>query len=287
MKRVLVTGSSGFVGRHVVPLLAAAGWDVVAVRRTDADLRQPSEAEALVDRVRPSHVLHLAWNAQHGEYWTAPDNEQWADGTVAMARRFANAGGRRFVAAGTCAEYDWTAIDGPCIEDITPLLPRTIYGRAKLRACRGVERAMDEARVSWSWGRLFFLYGPGEDERRLVPSVIEGLRSGQRARVSAGTQVRDFLYVADAAAAFVALLESDLRGPVNIGTGVPVTVRQVVESIAALAGRPDGVDFGAVPMPPGEPPRLVADVTRLKTTGWRPATTLADGLALSAAALDR
>lgn len=281
MKRVLVTGSSGFIGRHVVPRLADGGWDVIAVRRADADLRNPSEATALIERARPSHVLHLAWNAQHGQYWTAPDNEQWADATVAMARAFAGAAGIRFVAAGTCAEYDWTAIDGPCREDVTPVVPRTIYGRAKLRACQGVARVLDEARVPWAWGRLFFLYGPGEDERRLVPSVIRALRSGERAKVSAGTQVRDFLHVSDAAGAFAALLDNRLPGPVNIGSGVPSTVRQVVESIAELAGRPGAVDFGAVPMPHGEPPFLVADITRLKTAGWRPAKSLAAGLAES------
>lgn len=279
MKRVLVTGSSGFVGRHLLPLLASTGWDVVPVRRADADLRKPTEAAALVDRVKPSHVLHLAWNAQHGQYWTAPDNEDWADGTVAMARAFAATGGRRFVAAGTCAEYDWTSISGPCIEDVTPVFPRTIYGRAKFRACEGVARALDEARVSWAWGRLFFMYGPGEDERRLVPSVVRSLRAGERAKVSAGTQVRDFLHVSDAARAFAALLEGELTGAVNIGSGIPVTIRQVVESLARFAGRPDAVDFGAVAMPQGEPPVLVADITRLTSLGWQPTTTLAAGLA--------
>jgi nucleoside-diphosphate-sugar epimerase len=286
MKRVLVTGGSGFVGRHVVPLLTGAGWDVVTVRRADADLRNPAESAALVDRVKPSHVLHLAWNAQHGQYWTAPDNEQWVDGTVAMARAFAARGGRRFVAAGTCAEYDWTSLSGPCTEDITPVLPRTIYGRAKLRACQGIARALDEARISWSWGRLFFLYGPGEDERRLVPSVVRALRSGQRAKVSAGTQVRDFLHVSDAALAFAALLDGNLPGPVNIGSGVPVTIREIVESLARFAGRPDAVDFGAVPMREGDPPLLVASITRLRSLGWQPATTLAAGLADSVRRVD-
>jgi nucleoside-diphosphate-sugar epimerase len=279
MKRVLVTGSAGFVGRHVLPLLDTNGWDVVPARRSDADLREPAQADALVARVKPSHVLHLAWNAEHGRYWTAPDNEDWADGTIALARALVRAGGRRFVGAGTCAEYDWTAIEGRCREDSTPVAPRTIYGRAKLRALNGVERAMEEARTSWAWGRLFFLYGPGEDERRLVPSVTRALKAGERAKVSAGTQVRDFLHVVDAARAFVALLDSEITGPVNIGSGVATSVREVVEAIARLTGRPDAIDFGAVAMAPGEPASLVADITRLRAAGWQPTISLPAGLA--------
>ena len=281
MNRVLISGASGFVGRHVTASLDAAGWDVCPAGRADADLRVPGGADALLARVKPTHLIHLAWNAEHGRYWTAPDNDQWADGAIALARAFRAHGGRRFVGAGTCAEYDWTRLTGRCVEDVTPLEPRTIYGRAKLRAWKGIEQVAGESGLEAAWGRLFFLYGPGEDPRRLVPSVARALRAGERARVTAGTQVRDFLHVADAARAFVALLESDLTGPVNIGSGLPVSVRQVVEALARAAGRPDAVDFGAVPMPPDEPPFIVADNTRLRSTGWRPEIDLDAGLAAS------
>jgi nucleoside-diphosphate-sugar epimerase len=292
-RRLLVTGASGFVGRQVLAELSTAEWDLHAARHTSStsattgiqwhscDLRDPREAERLIDRVRPTHVLSLAWNAEHGSYWTAPDNEAWADGTIALARAAARHGGRRFVGAGTCAEYDWTALTTVCEEDRTPCRPNTIYGRAKLRAGEGIVSVARESGLSTAWGRLFFLYGPYEDPNRLVPAVARALRAGQRAKVTEGRQVRDFLHVADAARAFVALLTSDIDGAVNIGSGTGVSLRQVVEMLERASGRRDAVDFGAIPMRPDDPPQIVADITRLKTTGWCQQISLEQGLGAS------
>jgi nucleoside-diphosphate-sugar epimerase len=276
-----------------MPMLGSHAWELHGVRRPgstwvpddespftwhEGDLRDPARARALVAEVRPTHILHLAWNAEHGVYWSAPDNRDWAEGTIALARAFAEQGGRRFVGAGTCAEYDWTAPTDPCREGDTPCVPATPYGQAKLAAGAAVIEVLRQHGGSAAWGRLFFLYGPGEDRRRLVPSVVNALRTGQRAQVTAGTQVRDFLHVHDAARAFVALLTAPLEGPVNIGSGAPVSVRTLVETIALCMGRSDAVDFGAIPMPADEPAALVADVTRLLSIGWQPQVSLARGI---------
>jgi nucleoside-diphosphate-sugar epimerase len=302
--RLLITGASGFIGRHVLADLSSSDWELHAVRRTSApespsapsapsaprsvlwhacDLRDPLAAEQLIERVKPTHVLSLAWNAEHGAYWTATDNDQWADGTIALARALARHGGRRFVGAGTCAEYDWRALNGPCEEDRTPTRPHSIYGRAKLRAGQEVAAIGRETGLPTAWGRLFFLYGPGEDPKRLVPAVARAFRAGERPKVTEGTQVRDLLHVADVARAFVALLTSDLSGPVNIGSGVGVSLRHVVETLERAAGRHDAVDFGAVPMRPDDPPVIVADTTKLHSTGWRQRVSLEEGLAAAVA----
>jgi nucleoside-diphosphate-sugar epimerase len=290
-RRLLITGASGFVGRHVLDRLPADEWELHAVRRAASpsanpsyihwhacDLRDPQAAERLIEDVKPSHVLSLAWNAEHGVYWTASDNDAWADGTIALARAFARTGGRRFVGAGTCAEYDWSALSGPCVEDRTPLRPTTIYGRAKLRAGEQIAALALAHDFSAAWGRLFFLYGPGEDPQRLVPSVTRALRAGQRAQVTEGRQVRDFLHVTDAARAFVALLRHEIGGAVNIGSGQGVPLRHIVETLERAAGRRDAVDFGAISMRADEPPVIVADIMKLTTTGWRQEVSLDAGL---------
>ncbi len=148
----------------------------------------------LLAEVRPTHLLHLAWIAEHGRYWEAPENDAWVDASIDLTARFAAMGGKRFVGAGSCAEYDWSdgsLAAGVCEEGLTPCRPSTLYGRSKLRFC---EHLSAHGALSQAWGRLFFLYGPWEDPRRLVPTIIQSLLEGQAGAGSdQGTTVRDFL----------------------------------------------------------------------------------------------
>jgi nucleoside-diphosphate-sugar epimerase len=285
---VLVTGATGFVGRHALHVLLRSGHDVHAVARTPpsgadevtwhaADLLEPGAAERVVAAARPSHLLHLAWYAEHGRYWTAPENVQWVEATLALFRAFAGGDGERAVLAGTSAEYDWS--HGFCSEHVTPRRPATLYGVAKDAAHRVVRAAAEQAGVELAWGRVFFLYGPHEHPERLVSSVARALLAGRPAPVSSGVQVRDFMHVADVASGFVALLESDVAGPVNVASGDPVRIRDVVTAIGELAGRPDLPRLGELSDRPGDPPLLVADVRRLRDeVGFAPRHSLTEGL---------
>lgn len=249
-----------------------------AVTWHSADLLDASQRAVVVEEASASHLVHLAWCAEHGRFWTDPENVRWVGATGELVQAFAAAGGRRAVLAGSCAEYDWTG-DGLCVEGQTPLRPATLYGTCKDATRRICEALGAQLGVSVAWGRTFFLYGPGEDERRLVAAVARALVAGERAATSEGTQVRDFLHVDDVAAAFAALVSTEAEGAVNIGAGRGVAIREVVEEIGRAAGRPDLLDVGALPARQGDPPVLVPDVRRLGATGWKPALDLGSGLA--------
>jgi nucleoside-diphosphate-sugar epimerase len=231
-----------------------------------------------VASVEPTHLLHFAWDATPGKYWTSVDNLGWVQSSLALVREFARAGGRRVVMAGTCAEYDWTG-DGRCVEAQTPLRPATLYGTCKHALHLMLEAYAAQAGLSAAWGRVFFLYGPHEYPQRLVSSVVRHLLRGERAPCTHATQRRDILYVEDVAAAFVALLESEVTGAVNIASGEAVELRAVINRIAEKLHGHELVDFGALPAAQSEPPLLVADVTRLREeVGWQPRFTLEEGL---------
>ncbi len=293
MTRVLVTGAGGFVGRHCLPFLLERGDEVHAVvheavaatanvQAHRCNLLDDGAVNALLAAVRPSHLLHFAWYAVPGRFWTAPENHAWLAAGKHLIRAFAAHGGRRIVVAGSCAEYDWS--HELLREADTPLVPRTLYGTAKNALRADLAAAAGGLGLDWAWGRLFFLSGPHEARGRLVSDVIAGLVAGERVPVSAGRQQRDFLHVEDVGRAFARLLDSAVSGPVNVASGETVAVREVVERIAALTGRPDLVEFGARPTAHDEPARLAADVDALRRdVGFTPRYALADGLAQTVA----
>ena len=117
MPRVLLTGARGFIGREVVAALLKAGCEIHAItQRGEAvpgavvhrlDLLTENPA-ATVQRVKADHLLHLAWYAEPGKFWNAPENLDWVAASIRLVREFSNAGGHRVVVAGSCAEYDWS-----------------------------------------------------------------------------------------------------------------------------------------------------------------------------------
>ncbi len=290
-RRVLVTGARGFIGRHLLALLAARGDDVHAVATTPAshasaeavtwhvaDLLSQGTATRLLGDVRPECLVHLAWYTEHGSYWEASTNLSWVGATLELLRGFADGGGERAVCAGTCAEYAWT--QSPCVEGTTPLEPTTLYGLAKDATRRVAGGLAERIPFELAWGRPFLLYGPGEDERRLIAYVARALLEGRPADVGDGALVRDFLHVEDVAGAFAAILDSDVCGPVNVASGVGVTLRDAIELVAQAAGTPELVRFGSVPARPGDPRELVGSVARLREgTQFVPRIPLESGIA--------
>jgi nucleoside-diphosphate-sugar epimerase len=292
--RILVTGAAGFIGSHLVRLLVREGHSVCAliwpegpaerlvdcidqVRVFSIDLNDSQAVRSMTSEVLPECAIHLAWYAVPGKYLSAPENLDCVSATIALAGALASVGCRRFVAAGTCFEYDWDY--GFLSEEITPLRPRSLYGVCKNAAREILQAYCEKMGMPFAWTRIFYLYGPQEAEVRLVPSVIRALLSGQTAKCTQGEQIRDYLHVEDVASALWAVARSHLTGPVNIGSGNPVKVRTIVETIAQLLHREENVALGALPADPQEPPVLLADVRRLaKVVGWKPSLSLKDGL---------
>lgn len=288
MNKVLVTGASGFIGRHTLMPLLKAGYEVhaVSVRSPgevpkgvlwhQADLLDHGCVRSLLDRIRPSHLMHLAWFVEPGKYWNSLENLRWVQASLDLVVEFARCGGRRVALAGTCAEYDW-GVDGLCREQATPVIPATLYGASKLAVAALTRHASHELGISVAHGRIFFPYGPGEPQERLVPSVICSLLKAEPALCTCGKQERDFIFVRDVAAAFTLLLNSDVTGPVNIGTGIGVPIADVVSTLARVIGRPELLRLGALPNRAGEPASLIADVGRLRALGFVPRHTLEEG----------
>jgi nucleoside-diphosphate-sugar epimerase len=296
MKRVLVTGASGFIGSECLPFLAERGYEIHAFGRGSAadgarPLARPlhyhqcdllyQDCHALLTEIRPTHLLHFSWYAEHGKFWEAPENREWPAASLRLVRAFAAAGGIRAVFAGSCAEYDWSfeTLD----EATTPLQPATLYGASKLELFKQLQSARGQLAVSMAWGRIFFPYGPHDQPGKLLSAVIDGVRAGREVACSNGRQVRPFIYVEDVARAFVDLLGSEVTGAVNIATDEVTSVRDMVAQAARLCGDESLVRFGAKPLQQGEPPLLRAATRRLfDEVGFRPRFSVSAGVARTA-----
>ncbi len=141
MKRVLLTGATGFIGRHCLPLLLARDYEVHVVSSKppseniyditwhQADLLNLEQVANLMAGVQPTHLLHFAWFTMPGKYWNSLENFHWVQASLNLLQAHLQHGGYRVVMAGTCAEYDWRY--GYCSELVTPLSPATAYGICK------------------------------------------------------------------------------------------------------------------------------------------------------------
>jgi len=288
MKKLLLTGASGFIGRHCLPFLLESGYEVHALSLSQLpefsrdvvwhkqNFLDTESTTHLLKSVRPSHCLHLAWNTEPGKYWDSAENLDWVSASISLLQSFHKNGGERFVGAGTCAEYDWRY--GHCSENLTPLAPATLYGIAKHAFQKILHSYSENFSLSSAWGRIFFVYGPYENPARLTPSVITSLLRKEPALCSPGNQIRDFMHVADVGGAFARLLGSKIKNEVNIASGKPISVKEFIEIIAWQLNKINLVKLGALPAT-NEPSLLTAAISRLQNeVGYLPRFDLESGL---------
>jgi nucleoside-diphosphate-sugar epimerase len=271
MTRILITGANGFVGRQIIRSLDSIGIDLLPVVRegkshevsslsnvkkiiTSKDLFSEDEVWWEEQCKDIDVVIHTAWYVKAGKYQDSTKNIDCLIGSLKLAKGAAKAGVNRFLGLGTCAEYDQT--QGKLTIE-TPLKPLTTYASTKASLFTILSEWLPRQSVNFSWIRLFYLYGEGENPTRLIPYVRSRISQGKFVDLTCGEQVRDYMDVVEVGKQIAKISLSNQIGPINVCSGNPVTVRQLVEKIADEYGRKDLLRFGVRKDNPFDPPCVI------------------------------
>jgi nucleoside-diphosphate-sugar epimerase len=290
--RVFLTGASGFIGSHVTRALLNDGHTVLALVSRNNPMWRLKDLQGKFDvlegrldstdilhkgikNFQPDACIHLAWYTEPGKYLYSEKNIDNLFDSVSLFRILASENCQKIVMAGTCAEYD---TDFGYLYEETPTNPATVYAAAKLSCYYLCEQMAKSTNIDFAWGRIFFPFGPGENEGRLIPSAVSSFLQNKSFKASSGDQVRDFIFIEDVANAFCQLLKKNASGVYNISMGVPVTVRLLLESIQKLLNKDDLIEFGSIRPRSWDPPFICGANDKLKALGWKPHNSLNDGL---------
>jgi len=271
IQNILITGASGFIGRQVLSALKNHKHNITLVLRPGSknkiqdfnfitkiveteDLFKESDEWWKKTCANIDLIIHLAWYAEPGMYLNSDKNIDCLLGTLNLAKGAINAGIKRFVGIGTCLEYD---LSGEILSVDTPLMPLTPYGANKTAVFLTLLQLFSQKKIEFAWCRLFYLYGENEDKRRLISYVRSSIESGDNVELSNGNQVRDYMDVKDAGIRIAKVSIGNTQGPINICSGIPITVRDLVERVADEYGRRDLLKFGARPNNPNEPQTII------------------------------
>jgi len=271
VQKILLTGATGFVGKQIVKFLCEFDVELYLVVR-DKDALGSEFHQKVVKKIytpdlfsKPSEwwekkcegidiIVHAAWYTEPGLYLNSIKNTDCLIGSINLANGATKAGIKRFVGIGTCFEYDLTS---GVISIETPIRPGSIYAGTKASLFFTLSNLFASKGIEFCWCRLFYLFGEGDDPRRLVGQIRTKLALREKVELTSGNQIRDYLDVSVAGEMIAETVLSNAIGPVNICSGIPITVRQLAEGVAAEFDGSDLLHFGVRPENPTDPKCVV------------------------------
>lgn len=287
MKKVLITGASGFIGRHVTQEMIKRGYTVYApslaptaepragLIECQMDMFDKAELTRYLQTHKFENLIHLAWYVGP-KCHMSPGNVDWLCLSLDLLKLFAQNGGKKFLGAGSVSEYDFSC--GLLQEDKTPLTNPSLYGQTKAALYNVGKIFCQQQDISFKWARIFNLYGPYERAARLMPSVICSMLKGEDVKVSPCTKFLDYLHVEDTARGICQFFESEVTGAVNIASGAPIQLRYMVEEMARLTNFKGNILWGALEENFADPVIAGSNTRLTQEVGWKPVYTLQTGL---------
>ena len=255
MKKILLTGASGFIGNYVVSELLKHNIEIFSVQRSTNSEKVSNKRIHVIETNdlfsesiewwekkcnNIDIVLHLAWFTKSREYLDSYENIHCLTGSLNLARAAVLAGVKRFIGIGTCVEYDLTY---QTLSVDTPLKPSSIYAATKTGLFLNLAQFFKTNSVNFAWCRIFYVYGDSNDTNRFIPFLKSKLELNEEVNLPNGEQIRDFLNVAEVARIISDITLGSKTGPINICSGVPKSIQQIAVQVADQYGKRDLIKF--------------------------------------------
>jgi nucleoside-diphosphate-sugar epimerase len=299
IKRIFVTGATGFIGSSLITALVADGYEIGILIRKGSDLsrisevissisvyggdvRDGDEISCIFGEFKPDAILHLVtyYAVEHVPQDIGVMVDTNVKGTINLLDASRIHGVKLFVNTSTCAVYGQK---GRPLKETDAVSPQNLYAVTKVQAEEACKFYAYNYIVDGITLRLFPPYGPGDHKRRLIPYVITSLLENKSPALTTGKQQWDFVYIDDIVNAYRAVLSAypfkSSYDEINIGTGKPESIRDVVLMIKQMTGSECELSWGAVPHRKSEVWFNSADITKAsRLLGWTPAICLQEGL---------
>lgn len=238
MKKIIVTGATGLIGSQIIEPLYKQGYEICILSRKSieiknatvikCDLFNENNIKKVFAEVKPSYLIHLAWFTGEN-YLNSNVNFDYINASMNLLKYFHVNGGKRAVFAGTCFEYNF--IERP-LKEADTLNPATVYAKTKCILNELATLFCQKNNISFTWGRIFYVFGKNENPKRLIGSLFKHLEENIEIVINSGSLIRDFMYTKDIACAFVTVLKSDIEGAVNICSGQGINIKDLVITFA-------------------------------------------------------
>lgn len=284
MKTLLITGAGGLIGTPIVRQLALEGnYKIVAAtsgRRPVAypegvvpetvDLLDEAEQKALLERVRPDILIHLAWSLDGPSFLSSEKNIRWLEASLSLLRAFH---GESFLFAGSSAEYG----HGMNCRETDVCLPASLYGECKLAFERVAASYCADSGIRFVGMRFFSVYGPGDVRKgRALPTAIQSFLNNEPFICKGPNNTWDYIFTEDIGKAVAKVIESEYSGPLNISTGQAISMEQAFTAMARIMGKENLLSFENEDLA-GQ--QLVGDSSLLrKKTGFCDFTSFEEGM---------
>lgn len=290
--RVFVTGATGFIGRYVVGQIRASGHDILAFTlEKDANESNTKniqwlygnlgDIESLKPAIRsfdPEVVIHLAWQGIP-DYSEVISRINLNNSIQLLDSILEQTYCKKIIVAGSCFEYGKNK--GVCKES-DPVQLKSFFSWAKYSLYQYLLLKCHKKEIELIWFRIFYVYGPGQRARSLVPTLIRALKDGKAPDIRSPLNKNDFVYVEDIAKAFRLAVDMKVEtGIYNLGYGISRSVYDVCKIVEKCLLRSQGISNYILKN--GSKEKNIdfsSDMNKtMKSFDWRPQTTLEEGIA--------